>query len=104
MSSGRAAGHPRASGDFGGPERDERAVRGVDGELHFGAEDLQQLLEPAVAGCGQEGLRHLALVPSGAGRLLGGLHFPDGEEREAARQGFISSLGVVAGSPAGPHP
>ncbi|WP_261386872.1 hypothetical protein [Streptomyces sp. BK340] len=40
----------------------------MDGELHFGLENLQRLLEPAVAGCGQEGLHHLALS-SGACRL-----------------------------------
>ncbi|MGW5465628.1 alkylhydroperoxidase [Streptomyces sp. NPDC003996] len=44
----------------------------MDGELHFGVENLKQLLEPAVAGCGQEGLHHLALLSSGACRLLGG--------------------------------
>src|SRR4051812_2819785 len=31
-----------------------------------GWENLQQLLEPAVAGCGQEGLDHLALLSSRA--------------------------------------
>ncbi|MFD9336253.1 hypothetical protein ACFWBF_17855 [Streptomyces sp. NPDC060028] len=44
----------------------------MDGELHFGVENLQQLLEPTVAGRGQKGLDHLALLSSGARRLLGG--------------------------------
>lgn len=68
MSSCRAAGHSGAGGDFGDSERDERAVRGVDGELHFGVEDLWQLLELTVTGQGQEGLDHLALLPFAAGR------------------------------------
>jgi hypothetical protein len=40
----------------------------VDGERHVGVENLKQLLEPAVAGCGQEGLDHLALLSSGPPR------------------------------------
>ncbi|MBO0654612.1 hypothetical protein J1792_18050 [Streptomyces triculaminicus] len=40
--------------------------------------NLQQLLELTVAGRGQEGLGHLALLSSGACRLLGGLYFPAG--------------------------
>ncbi len=64
-------------------DRDEPTVRGVDGELHIGVQNVQQPLELSVAGRGQERLDHLALPPCcGARRLLGGLYFPAGAAGE----------------------
>lgn len=82
MSSCCTAGHSGAGGDFGGSERDELTVRGVDGELHFGVENFQQTLELALAGRGQERPDHFAVPLSVACRLPGGLHLPAGAAGE----------------------
>ncbi|MFE1145390.1 hypothetical protein [Streptomyces rochei] len=67
----------------------------MDGELHFEMENQQQLLEPAFAGRGQEGLPHLTLFSSGACRLLGGLYLPAGAAGEhSCRVGGFSENGA----------
>ena len=95
MSSCCPGGHLRAGGDLGGSERDESAVRGVDGELHFGVENLQQLLEPTVACRAHKGVDHLAFNAHFTEEEIGALNL------EIALTNFFNRINRTIKEPAG---